>query len=496
MRYSHVKPLGMDLPSPNTTNDPSQSLEHIIASVLKPFSIRKSITHTHFIGSVSRAIAPNDDACRDANFVDASRLDKTSAEDIAKHFRELIAPAGYGRLASMWEEDTQLDLEGLAGSIVAINQTAPEIADCLVELRLSNAYRLLHNLSAQGHTIGEREYDAEAVGELKEELDQCYPGVLGVALLWHLRKFAEQCATQIHRPMGWDALDDLDKQRSGSTLTVGTLCDRMTDEIALTTSVLEAHAPFAPANANGTCRSNVLSFCSKKLAKSLRTLWLEDCARKLEGPLRRMYGRDLERHLGACVIELKPEVERLRCGVRSFERSHHRNRVYGNIDRTAPAVLLYISLEQVYSWLAEPRQGTPSVTERARQYSEGTRRGTASLVKPRIQDGKAAIDNIFALYRIIFLKDNEALPKDLRRVTDKSGNKRRIRSISQSERETGVPLKYESIFKHFEDRISEGKCIDLAAKREANRIKRKKGTMRADVKMASKFAETAALRHI
>lgn len=212
--------------------------------------------------------------------------------------------------------------------------------------------------------------------------------------------------------------------------------------------------------------------------------------------MRTMYGRDLERHLGACVIELKPEVERLQRGVRSFEQRHQRNRVYGNIDRTAPAVLLYIALEQVYSWLAAPRQGTPSVVDSARQYSEGTTRGAASLVKPRIQDGKAAIDNIFALYRIIFLKDNEALPKELRLVTDKSGNKRRIRSIEQSEREAGTPFKYEAMFKHFKDRISEGKCIDLAAKREANRIKRGKRAMRADVKMASKFAEMAALRHI
>lgn len=496
MKYSHVKPLGMDLPTPNAINDPSQLLEHIVAKVLSPFPIGRSITHSYFIGSASRAIAANDDARRDIEFIDARHLDKSSAVDIAKHFRRLIAPAEYFRLVDFWEEDTQLDLEGLAGSVVAINQTASEIADCLVELQLSNAYRLLHNLSAQGHTIGEREYDAEAGGELKKELDQCYPGVLGVALLWHLRKFAEQCATQIHRPFSWDALDDLDKQRSGSTLTVGTLCDRMTDEIALTTAVLEAYAPFAPANANNTFRSSILSFCNKKLAKSLRTLWLEDCARKLEGPLRRMYGRDLDRHIGACVIELKPEVERLRRGVRSFERSHQRNRVYGNIDRTAPAVLLYIALEQVYSWLAAPRQGTPRVMDSARQYSEGTTRGAASLVKPRIQDGKAAIDNIFALYRIIFLKDNEALPMELRWVTDKSGNKKQIRSIEQSERETGVPFKYEDMFEHFERRIEQGKCIDLAAKREANRIKRKKGTIRADVKMASKFAETSALRHI
>jgi len=486
MKYSHVKPLGMDLPLPNTINDPAQLLGLIAAKVLSPFSIERSITHTHLIGSASRAISANDGACRDTEFVDARHLDKSSAENVAKHFRKLIAPTGYGRLARMWEEDTQLELGELAHSIVAINQTAPDIANCLVQLRLSDAYRLLHSLPPSSPTMG----------KLKDELNRCYSGVLGVALLWRLRKFAEQCATQIHRPMGWNALDNLDKKRSGSTLTVGTLCARMTDEIAFTTSVLEAHAPFAPANENSTFRSNILSFCSKKRAKSLRALGLEDCARKLEGPLRQKYGRDLERHLDACMIEVRSEVASLRRGVRSFERSHQRNRVYGNIDRTAPTVLLYIALEQVYSWLAEPRPETLCAMERARQYSEGTTHGAKSLVKPRIKEGKAAIDNIFALYRIIFLKDNEALPKELRSVTDKSGNKKRTRSIEQFEKEGGRPINYEAMFDHFESCIGQGKCIDLAAKREANRIKRGKGKMRADVKLASKFAETAALLHI
>lgn len=486
MKYSHVKPLGMDLPLPNTINDPSQLLGHIAAKVLSPFSIGRSITHTHLIGSASRAIAANDGAFRDTEFVDARHLDKSSAEDVAKLFRKLIAPAGYGRLARMWEEDTQLDLGELANSIVRINQTAPDIADCLVQLRLSDAYRLLHNLPPSSPTMG----------KLKCELDHCYSGVLGVALLWHLRKFAEQCATQIHRPIGWEALDDLDKKRSGSTLTVGTLCARMTDEIALTNSVIDAYAPLIPAKVNSTFRSNILSFCSKKRAKSLRALGLEDCARKLEGSLRQMYGHELERHLDARMIEVKSEVERLRRGVRSFERSHQRNHVYGNIDRTTPAVLLYIALEQVYSWLAEPRPETLSAMESARQYSQGTRHGAKSLVKPRIKEGKAAIDNIFALYRIIFLKDNEALPKELRSVTDTSGNKKLTRSIEQFEKEGGRPINYEAMFDHFESCIGQGKCIDLAAKREANRIKRGKGKMRADVKLASKFAETAALLHI
>tara|TARA_B100000519_G_C14048063_1_gene346014 strand:- start:37 stop:666 length:630 start_codon:yes stop_codon:yes gene_type:complete len=209
-----------------------------------------------------------------------------------------------------------------------------------------------------------------------------------------------------------------------------------------------------------------------------------------------MYGRDLECQLDACMIEVRSEVASLRRGVRSFERSHQRNRVYGNIDRTAPAVLLYIALEQVYSWLAEPRPETLCAMESARQYSEGKTHGAKSLVKPRIKEGKAAIDNIFALYRIIFLKDNEALPKELRSVTDKSGNKKRTRSIEQFEKEGGRPINYEAMFDHFESCIGQGKCIDLAAKREANRIKRGKGKMRADVKLASKFAETAALLHI
>lgn len=47
MKYSHVKPLGMHLPLPNTINDPAQLLGHIAAKVLSPFSIGRSITHTH-----------------------------------------------------------------------------------------------------------------------------------------------------------------------------------------------------------------------------------------------------------------------------------------------------------------------------------------------------------------------------------------------------------------------------------------------------------------
>ena len=213
MKFHYAKPLGMDLPFPSTTFNPSQLLEHIAASVLSPFTIGRSITHTHLMGSASRAIAANDDARWDTEFVDARQLDKSSTEDIAKHFRELIAPAEFGRLVIFWEQDTQFDLDELADSIVRINQTAPDIADCLVELRLSDAFRLLHNFPTSTNTMG----------KMKCELDHCYSGVLAVVLLWRLRKFAEQCATQIHRPMGWNALDNLDKKRSGSTLTVGTL---------------------------------------------------------------------------------------------------------------------------------------------------------------------------------------------------------------------------------------------------------------------------------
>ncbi|MEC7818536.1 MAG: hypothetical protein VX454_07690 [Pseudomonadota bacterium] len=467
--------MGLRLPFPERLEEPDSFVQQILDQSLakaltRQAPFRQAATETAIV-LVVRSMYPwlGPKRCH------AILVDRTSSEAVTVHLRSLIVQEGYDRLIRFWEEETELDIVELAEGLVEVNDIAPEIARCFLEFRLTDAYSIA------------AKFDDPPIALM----DEVHRGMLMIILLHELRRSAMLLADQIHRPTGWIRLDGSDSIRSGSTLTTGALVKEVQADHNLAELVLNLYN-----FSNETCATKNRKTPSKKYLQNAEKTFRETgvfCRAKNEvAELTSNYGPRLNANLEICMLELEDLVQRQKLGLSIFSSKYHSNTVYGNIRRSPPATLLYVMTSEVYSWLATPKANTidwKSVALEETKYRSGHRtKSPGSLGRPRIQAGRSAIDTLHALYRVIFIRDNEAVPKQLRIVKCKDGKQRCARSVRQIEKLTGKEFNFDEVFNLFQSSMDAGQLVDSQAKRDAKRIMTGRVNFGSDVMKAASFA--------
>jgi|GEM_PF-1398400 len=474
-KFRSSEPLGLRLPLPERLEEPDSFVQQILDQ-----SLAKALTHRatfRFFATdtaivlVVRAMYP----WLGSIGHHAILVDLSSIEEVSTHLRSLIVPARYDRLVWFWEEETELDIRELAESLVELNSFNSEIARCFLEMRLTDAYRIPAKLS--NPPIG--------------LMDEVHRGMLMIVLLHELHKAATLLADRIHRPTGWIRLDEADSVRSGSTLTTGSLTKDVKADHHLAEIVLNLYNS-SSATGSTTNPNTPSAKCLRRGEKIFRDNTLLPRSEAELTDLMSKYGKQLSANLDICMLKLQELVQRQKMNLSAFSSKHHANTIYGNIGKIPPATLLHIMIKQVYSWLAFPKQGTTdwkSVALNETKYRSGHRTSSpGSLGRPRIEAGQSAIDTLHALYRVILIRDNEAVPKQLRKITGSDGNQRCARSVRQIENMTGTEFDFDRVFNLMKDSMDAGRLVDSQAKRDAKQIVSKNADLTLESFKAVNFA--------
>jgi hypothetical protein len=413
--------------------------------------------------------------------IDTAAIDASCETAVENYLRNLVAPGRLRVICEMWEEHTHLDINAAAEDIVALHEVEPSIAHALLRFDFGEAWQ-----------IATQEHNDNA-----ELLEYSIPQVLGVALLAHVLEIAEALASQIHRPTGFPALDQLDLDSSGSTLRVGTLCKRVADEVETARRVIASYIPSYKLSDRSGCTPTT-SF-DARTTRLLRNLGLLRRAKQEFKILSKAHGGNLDTYLDANMQNLNVICDRISAEMDSLKAGQHHNRVYGNIGRTSPTALLFIVVEDALSFLREPPEGNPWVLQQiaCRTGLSAKRESLSTLPQSSpISEMKAEVDNLFAAYRFAVLRDNEAVPKEFRKISRRQTPGKRWNNPEQLDRTTGAAAKFRQIMKRFKNNMHDNKSIDTDARREVSRLRALSKGMPADVQSAFDYARNILFLYI
>ena len=406
--------------------------------------------------------------------MDPTATDLSKRSSVSAYFREVIAPRKLQILAYMWEDVTPIDLKDASDSVVELNEVDPNIAVAAMQFDFSELRKHAQNLD-----------DSE-----KDHIESLIPQLLSIVILGHVFHFARALAKQLHTPTGFPSWDRIDYERSHGTLKVGTVCDHFSNDLELAQLVLSAYIPSS--ELDGACGYKDAPRLNAKTSKRFRMMGLHMRAHAQLGALQKAHGQDLERILDQTVAKLSFIREQQRPVIKQLKARYHYNKIFGNIGRTSPTVLLYIIIERAFSFLVEPPAGRKWPPDQAARLDARSPVGNVTTFKvnssPSPQQ-RPMIDNLFAAYRLAVLGDHEAIP-----VASRKRNMRNFvassihdpkRHLSRKE----APASFKTIMKTFRNGLNGSKPIDTEAKREASRLQNRLIDVPPDVNSAHQFLD-------
>ena len=374
----------------------------------------------------------------------------------------------------MWQDVTPIDLEGASETIVTLNNIDPKIATAALRWDLPTVRSLARKLSS-----------SEA-----EHVESLVPQLFAIAILGHVLQFARTLANQLHTPTGFPALDRADYDRSRRTLKVGTVYNHFFNDLKLADLVKSSYTP-SP-ELGGACGFKDAPRLNGDTAEQLRSTGLFARAKRELQALRKAHGRELEVILDQSVEQLSSLRDRQFRIIEHLKASYDDNKIFGNIGRTSPTVLLFIVIEQTFLFLVEPPAGRTWPPEEAARCSARSAAGyPMSLLGgySPTPEQRPMIDNLFAAYRFAVLGDDEAIPVANRKSTRRNYVASRIHNAKRHSSRGEAPAPFRAIMKKFQSNMDGSKEIDTVAKREASRLKDRLVDIPADANSAFRFVD-------
>lgn len=406
--------------------------------------------------------------------IDPIGIDLSKRSSVKTYLQEIIAPHELQILRQIWEDVTPVDLEDASESVMALNKINPSIAFAAMQFDFSALRKLAQNLD-----------DSE-----KDHIESLIPQLLSIAILGHVFHFARTLANQLHTPTGLPALDRIDYDRSHDTLKVGTVCDHFSNDLELAQLIISAYTPSS--ELDGACGYKDAPRLNAKTSRRLRMMGLHTRAHAELGALQKAHGQDLERILDQTVEELSSIRNQQLPVIEKIKAKYHYNKIFGNIGRTSPTVLLYIVIERAFSFLVAPPQGVEWPPERAALMDARSSVGNVTTFKvnssPSPQQ-RLMIDNLFGAYRLAVLGDNEAIPVAARKRYTRNFVASSIHDPKRHRSRKEAPASFKTIMKTFRNGLNGSKPIDTEAKREASRLQNRLIDIPPDVNSAHRFLD-------
>lgn len=406
------------------------------------------------------------------DFVDARHVHRSPA-GIALHLGRLILPDDAADL-----RDRVADLVGmtepdeLGEEITALHELAPEVATALLELRPGRAWALLKIRIANGAADPELHHYESVITEIAR-----------LRVLYRLQLDADACAAPLHAPFGWAALDGLAKQ---GTLRMHKVLSAFRAELKLIEKAFDLYLdherrPLSPPSVSLTppVASMTSMFVlaainlpvSSRDAAPFRIQDLEDRARVQLAIWRRLHGANLEYFLGCEIRHRRKQLLRLRRAIEAKARRLGPNTVIGNADAENAGLILWFAIEASVAWTAEQvlhadrdeaqatsdalvadPAGPGAAIGRAVRIMQVAPGKMADLARPTSHPDHAFIvAELFDIYRVVFLRDDEMLPASLRQVRDRvTGESITIRSHVTATEHLGKPYTHDEILAGYE----------------------------------------------
>ena len=423
------------------------------------------LSGTRLSASAIKGAAITDD------FVDARHVQRSPA-GIALHLGRLILPDEAADL-----RDRVADLVGMTGpdelgdEIAALNDLAPEVATALLELRPGRAWRLLKMRIAERAADPELHFYESLIREIAR-----------LRVLYRLQLDAHSCAFPLHAPFGWAALDGLAKQ---GTLRMHEVLNAFRAELKLIERAFDLYLdherrPLSPLSialvppvASMTSVFGLAAInlpVSNRDAAPFRIHDLEERARVQLAIWRRLHGPNLEYLLGCEIRHRRKQLNRLSRLIEAKARRLGPNTVMGNADAENPGLMLWFAIEASVAWTAEQvlhaeRDEAQATSDalvsdpagpgaaigkavRMMQMASGTMADMSPASHP---DHSFIVAELFDIYRVVFLKDDEMLPASLRQVRDRvTGKSITIRSHATAAEHRGRPYTHDEILTGYE----------------------------------------------
>ncbi len=405
-------------------------------------------------------------------FVDARHVER-SPVGIAFHLGRLILPDAAANL-----RDRVADLVGmtepdeLGAEIAGLNELAPEVATALLELRPGLAWALLKTRTA---------YDAA-----DPELHHYEPLITEIArlrVLYRLQLDADACSAPLHAPFGWAGLDGLAQQ---GTLRMHEALGAFRAELKLIERAFDLYLdherrPLSPSSialvppvASMTSVFGLAAInlpVSNRHAASFRIHDLEDRARVQLAIWRRLHGPNLEYFLGCEIRHRKKQLVRLSRAIEAKARRLGPNAVLGNADSENAGLILWFAIVASVAWTAEQvlhadrdevqatsdalvddPVGPGAAIGKAVRMMQAASGKMADVFRPASHPDHAFIvAELFDIYRVIYLRDDEMLPGSLRQVRDRvTGEPITVRSHATAAEHLGRPYTHDEILAAYE----------------------------------------------
>lgn len=413
--------------------------------------------------------------------------------------RLLTPDALFGVRPVIWEElNIVEEPRTLASSVFHLARRCKAAATALLELRLGDAFCLMQLAYEDVQDVD----TPELIGSLLSAF-----GRLRVGYIMHM--VAVDGAAQLHVPTGFKALDRLDLLGNAQALHEGTGKGVLTKEIKRCRSVLELFRRSVTFGGVGGYVDQITAVSRREeqklraALKAIGSLDLLDRAEREERRWRTQHGAQFEPILAQVIDKLIRRLDRLATDVAAH--TEPANAVVGNRDRLGAAHKLYLAAEQAAAWIEDGRGHYEQFDDDGERYfaRNKVRRpiptlGIDSMVEwlqngrrdkcpmPQSANDPANIGRLFTLYRLAFLRDDEALPTKLRMFKHpQTGELQRIKTINALEKLLGCPIDFHQMWDAYnedvEARVKPGMTsaqqrnamnIDYTVKREVNEYRK------------------------
>lgn len=426
------------------------------------------------------------------------------APAMTKYLDRLIAPDEMAAARDLIAERLGIgERNEIADDLETLNDVAPEIVSALLELRIGRAERLFDD--------GLFAVECHAERETLDEYRHLSQSMARVRVAYLLRCEAMKAAARIHAHFGWSVLDDLEASGIGGSLRVVTLLDRVERELALIEYVLAVYRNPTTVTTPPACLlSKAASTTSAEtvLPASLRFLDAMDIERRahVQQAIWRMeHGTALEMLVRAQADEISRYLVRMRASMEAY-RHNHGNTLVTNLGPVNAGAQLYLAIREAVAWTRESTSvsGINAETPIALVLKAIRKHGTArrDIRLPKVgRDDASTIDELFVIYRIAFLQDNEVLPPKLRRVTDpNTGIVINVKTHERAAKVLGRCYTFDEQWNEWKRSMSakqarlpakptkqqehQARQIDLAAKRDALKIIKRQNPTRGSVRDA------------
>lgn len=404
---------------------PAQHHEQLLLGTASPIGL---------IGSVDRI---------GFEFPDASHVGR-SVEAVSDYLNRLLAPNALSEARKpICDYLNIIEPEETAEWVADLALRYPNAITSLLSFRLGRAYDLL---KVAANACRGADSSLDNYEELIEEFGRIW-------IAYCLRRFAEDCARQIHKPTGWAVLDQLQTAAGSSgTVHVGEVVSVLKAEIAKLEKVLDLYLLSTPRPiAKGVLARNPLTgmpplaiewrrlvTIHQSDSSFLYSLGLEGRARVQLALWEREHGDQFEPLLQAVITEIRAEIAEIKQRLSRFSKQSHHNQVLGNLDKTPAAVRLHLAVETAVAWTSELSSPASTGNSFTKRLLGGGNNPIAALTRniTDLRNGSShfppivskpehasAIAYLFHIYRFAFLRDDEMVPTQLRTKIDPTTGK-------------------------------------------------------------------------